>query len=332
MTENNLIPLFDEVLDFVELEPTQEEDVKTEDTGEDTPITEEIILEKENEVYAEGSDPAAISLYQEMKERGYVDPNDKFDGTWESFDEYFTTLPQKVLDSVIQELPDFSKNLVKFVATAGENITSEELINFVDKHLKAHSEDTNLDSLDSARSYLENVYKQSGLRASAIQSQLDDLEDSEELIQEAKKHYSENNSKKETEALIAEKENTNAEIKARQKAYAAELQKELVATGWKQEKIVEIQNTLSGSNFSNAIREITTSPKALVQLANFIKLYDPKQKNFNLDSFVKQVESKQTISLKEKLEKNQFGTGATNTKQNSKANPNEVEKLEPIFD
>lgn len=275
------------------------------------------------------TDPLAIAFYDQIKERGYVSEDSEFKGTWEELDEYFDSLPQQVLNLTIQSLPDLSKDVVKFIATAGQNITKEEMKNFFQTYFEEISDkETTIETHDDARDFLKSHYETLGMKPKAIVAALDSLEDDDELLDEAKKLFEEKNKTSKTQKLIENKESENKEIIQKNKERVELIQQEINSTGWKKEKIERVTEILS-KNFNSRLTEVINNPKAIVQLADFLDLFDPKSKQFDLTAYKNQIASKDTKGLKEKLIEASFSSGTTGTKHVN-VNPKQEDQLIPV--
>lgn len=316
--------------------PNVEETVKSTEEIVETVTPVEEIQESTETKYSENADPKAIAFFSELKERNYIiEKEDRpFDGTWESIDSYVEDLPQTVLNSVVENLPDLSKPILQFIAEAGDNITVDELKNFFKAHFEDLEEKTsNIETIDSARNYLEQVYKEQGIKPTLISVMLDKLEDDDSILDEAKAEMEKQSTKtRKVDELISNKSQENNQIKEQQVKFVQDVTTELKSSGWKNERIDKVQNVLKGQEFNNTLRDIVSNPKALVQLADFITYYNKDNKTFNLDVFQKQFETKQTISLKEKLEKNQFSSNSTSSTVSLPNTNKKYDKIEPVFD
>lgn len=298
----------------------------TEEVIEETQTVVET-TEEQTEVV---SDPKALAYFEELKERGYVPENMEFKGTWEELDEYFDTLPQQVLNSVISSYPKESKDIMKFIATAGQNVTKEEFKKF----FKTYFEEDNtveIDTLDSAREFLTEYYKGLGMKEKAIAVELDELEENDELLDKAKSIKDSRESK--VSKLIEEKEKENKELLEKQKEKVRLITEELKNTNWKQDKIERIRTLLTNENLNTVLLNAFNNPKATVQLADFLDKFDDKTKTFDLTAYKNQTLSSATKSLKEKLEKENFNSASLNTKHIDK-NPSEKDwsNLVPVID
>ncbi len=301
------LQIIDDLLPEIEIEEVKKEEQVVEETN----------VEK---------DPVALSFYEEMKNRGYFEEKD-FDGSWETLEKELDDFPNKVLASTIASFPDVSKDVLRYIATAGENITKEEMKGF----FKAYFEDEpeTISNLDDARNYLESYYKEQGLTQRAVTAMLDDLEDEDKLEEKAKEILSKK--EKKTDSLIEQKyeQNANLEKQARERVIAIE--EELNNTKWKPERIDKIKTVLQGNTINTILQDIVNNPKSLVQFADFMSYYDTKNKVFSLENWLKQAETTTVKSVKERISQNMMSSAGTNTKSEQK-NPNKLMDLIPIID
>ena len=104
-----------------------EEDVEiiadSNNESEESEVVEAPLVERN---YSENADPAAITVYEQLLEKGYVDETEEFDGTWDKLDSSLEYLPQKVLNSLVANTSDVSKDIIRFVFSA-DNITADEM-------------------------------------------------------------------------------------------------------------------------------------------------------------------------------------------------------------
>lgn len=330
MTDNlelnlEIIPDFD-LPEFKEEEVTRTE---VTDSSDEPIVLEETKTEvKEEEIV---SDPKAIAFFEELKARGYTSDNVDFKGTWEELDAYFDTLPQQILDSVIQGYPEESRDVLKFIAAAGSNLNKQELKSFFETYFQEQEEkETALETNDSARSYLEKHYKSLGLKDKNVSIMLDQLEEDDEILEEAKKIFEEKTKESKVKNIIASKEKETSEQLTAQKEKARLIFEELNSTGWKKEKIERVTKILSNETLNSRLADVFGSPKAIVQLADLLDLYDTKTKQFDLTAYNNQTLTSATKSLKERLEKENFSSSSVSTKHVN-TNPKEEWKiLEPI--
>lgn len=320
MTNDFEIPEFE--LPEIDIVVAENEDVDTNDNDNNDNINNDKPVGEVNEL--------ATAFYDQIKQRGYVSEDTEFKGTWEELDEYFDSLPQQVLNSTIQSLPDLSKDVIKFIATAGQNITKEEMKTFFQTYFEeVDQKETTIETLDDARDFLKSHYESLGaMKPKAILAALDSLEEDEELLDEAKRIFEEKTKASKTKELINNKESQNKEIQEKNKERVTLIQEELSSTGWKKEKIERVTNILS-KEFNSRLNDIISNPKAIVQLADFLDLFDTKTKQFDLTSYKNQAASKELKGLKDRLTEASFSSGGTNTKHVS-SNPLNKEELIPV--
>lgn len=274
-------------------------------TVEELNLEEEVIIPQTE---GETPDPLAQSVYEHFLEKGYFeeDPDKPFDGSFEYIDNQLSELPQKLLTSAIQELPQESQHLLKFVAAAGANLTRDELRNYFDAHLK-ETEEVKLETQDEARSFLEAELKAKGLRASAIQAQLDELEEEGQLMAEAEKIKKEK--PKLTDKLLSDKQKALADKAERERIFVSNIQKELLETKWAQARQDKITKTIPKAN--DILSKIVADPKAYIQFIDILTRFDGKQ--FDFEDLKKQGESKAASDLKEKIQRNGFSSAASSS-------------------
>lgn len=320
MEIDDLIPNFE-----LEEEKPIEQPIVEGTPAEDTPP----ITEDEPKQYEKG-DASAITFFEELKQRGYVDDGTEFDGSWEKLDNYLETFPQKVLDSVVQSLPDVSKDVMKFIATAGQNITKDEMQTFFKTYFEQESA-PEIKTADDARSYLTKVYKEQGLTDRATNVMLDDLEDDSKLEETAKKFLEKQQNK--TTQLIEAKQKEIEQQTNQIKQRTLQIEEELQATKWKPEKIASIKQMLVNNNINDRLRAIVADPKTFVQFADILSNFDITKKTFNFEKYINQLNSTQVLAIKDRVEKNMQNSSTMNTKSTEK-NPNSdyINTLVPILD
>lgn len=286
---SDLVPEFDlEGLQETEIVETQEKGaVETPEEKIEQPI-----------VYDESADANAVTFYDALKERGFVEADKDFKGTWEEVDKYIENLPQKVLDTVVEQSPDITKQVLKFVFASDKSIDKVELKSFMDTYLN-ELDSTEIVTLDAAREFLQKQYEKQGMRPSAIRAQLDELEDDEKLLDEAKAEQAKTTKK--SDDLIRSKQEQTDEFKSKQLAFVQSVNDEIKATGWQASKQHEIVQMFRTNKITNQLQDIFKNPKAFVQLANIVSMFDGKE--IKLDGIIKQEEGKITNGVKNAFEK-----------------------------
>lgn len=313
---NNNLPVFDIVL--------EEEDLNVDQVVEEQePKTEEIETGQQ-----EIADPLAYSFYEELVNRGYLDETSDFKGSWEELDSMIADLPQRVLNSVIATMPDESKQILKFVAAAGQDLTKDELKKFFNTYFEESSA-PDVSTNDSARAYLESVLEEQGLKPRAIQAQLDALEDEDALIEEAKKVL--NSKTASTEEIIRQKEQEVREKRQAQQNFVRSIQEEIKSQGWRPERVAKVQTVFSEVN--TILNQVASNPKAYVQLVDLLTYFDPNKKEFDLSVLTKKAESKAASTLKDNITKNGFSSSGSRSGSNivNDNNTNNLDNYEPII-
>lgn len=266
--------------------PTEVETPETVDTPE-TPET----------------DPLAQAAYEVFVEKGIFEQVEGFDGTFESFESQIEELPNKLLRKAVDELPEHSQQVLKFVVAAGTNLQKDEFEQFIREFITEQNA-PEVTSIDEARVFMENHLKSQGLRPAAIQAQLDDLEDTNELLSEAEKLLK--SREKKTDTLIQEKEAENKAIADSHKEFFANVQKEISETKWSKPQQDKVLKTIPKAN--EILQSSVANPKAYIQLVDFLSTFNGKE--FSLEAIERRGESKATSLIKEKLEKSGYSSAS----------------------
>ena len=273
---------FDEPLDVVDNDLVV--DMPTE-TGDDAPIKEEV---------PEEADDLPKILYEELTSRNLLltKEDDPFDGSIEWIEKQMDELPNRVQSNLLQSLPTEARDFVDLLLTK-PNLSKDDFKKFYDDFL--NDEQPTIETVDEARSLLEKVYAEKGLKPKAIQAQLDDLEDENQLLAEAQKEIQSKGSKvKET------LEQTKQEVAEQQKyfqTFLSDVQTEIKTFAPERQKAI---NKVA-PNVGQVVNEISTNPKAYTQLLDLLTYY--KDGKFDLSTFEKQGATKAITSLKDKLSK-----------------------------
>lgn len=306
--ENTEFPTFDELPQnevILQMEDIESSEVET---AAETVEDEVVSQEETAEVITE--DPLARATYEALVEKGVLSEDEAFDGTFEYVDSKLDELPNQLLKKAIDVLPTHSQSVLKYIAAAGDNLTEDELKSFMMEYL-GEMVQPDLTTLDSARAFLEDHLKSQGLRPAAIQAQLDDLEDSNELISEAEKLQA--SKPKKTEQLIQQKAEEQQQTIEAQKQFYTSIKTELSQTQWAKSQQDKVLQTIPKTN--QILSDVIKSPKAYIQMIDFLSKFDGKE--FNLADFEKRGESRATSSLKAKIEKSGFSSATTKTSGSS---------------
>ena len=254
-------------------------------------------------------DPLAQSVYEQFLEKGYIDDSEEFDGTFEFIDNQISALPQKLLNSAIQQLPQESQQLLKFIATAGSDLTKKELKEFYQTYL-AESDEIKFETQDEARAFLEADLRSKGFRDSAIRAQLDELEEEDTLLAEAEKIQKAKIKK--TDQLLSNKIEEKANREKEQRIFISGIQQELEKTKWAAARQTKISQTIPKAN--EILQQIISKPKAYVQFIDLLTKFNGSE--FDLEDFRKQGESRATKGIRDSIQKNGFSSaGTTNSSE-----------------
>jgi len=306
--------------------------------NDDTKVTPEKSDKPVNNEY----DDVATAVFEELVNNGIVQKGDKEKYNWDDINNavnhYREELPDMVAQSLVSQTPELAQTLIDYIFTKGQNLTEDDLKSFYNEYitdLNNANTEVNLSTVDEARGYLDNKYKEQGYRKSMIDAMLDALEDEEDnakaLFDEAKKvrdkEKSQNNS---TNILTAEKEQQSAR-KAQQQEFTQNVITELKNTGWNSTKINQIRSDLASKRTWDVLGSITNSPKGLVKLANLMNYWDNEKEDFILEDFVKQVQTKEVKSLKDKINEDMIKTGSSSGKTSKRTiSGNLWEHLTPV--
>lgn len=332
MEINNTIPDFDLdesaaiIIDLLETDDTNNNDGSNNDNLKDTTPDNNVDDDKQP---IEVSDTAK-ALYEQLVEENILTEDDDFDGSWEGLRNKVNELPQRILNTLIENKTDVTKDVLRF-AFSSDNITKEEMVNFIKTNLEElNAAETSIESMDEARAYLESVYKERGLKPKAIDNLLQSLEEDETLLDEAKEELekAQLKSKPKTEELIAQKEKEEFEQKQARINFTNSIINALDETGWKPNKINEIKQRISSNQVNPLLSEIFKSPKALVKLIDFIGYY--KNGDIVYDNFINNVETPKAKDFRYKLE-NAVSSPTTGTKSNLKDLNSDQDNLQAII-
>jgi len=304
MKIENLTFNLDDDPEVIVPEDTQEPVVEESDSPQDPPE------ENTEDAIEDDLEPLARATYEKYVELGIIEPVENFDGKFESIDSLMEDVPVKLLNQAISELPQQSHAVLQFITAGGSSITKEDIINFVDAWREETR--TSFEVEDEAREYLAVKLKEQGLKERAITAQLDDLDDEGELLNEANRRLSEENTK--TQKMIDAKKAERDNEKKLERQWFSAINEELKALNYSKTKSDNIQKTLSKAN--DILSSIYENPKAVIQLMDLLTKYNGKE--FDLSDIEKQGASKTTSKIQQALQSNSgksAGVRTTSTKQ-----------------
>lgn len=297
MNENQELELED---DSVVLDMDQFTEESVDEQTDESPIVTQALVDDTDEPVDNG-DLMAKATYEEFLERGYIteSDDDKFDGSFDWINKNLESLPQRVQQDLIQSVPQEGRDLIEFVLEAGQNLTKDKLVSFYKDYLS--DEQSSVETDDEAREFLESVYKTKGMRDKAIAAQLDDLEDENQLLTEAQKELSLQESK--VKKHIEEAKQMSAQQIKAQQDWNNSVEQHIQSLPAKQQKIV----AETANKARDIVNEVSGKPDAYVELLKFLSYY--KNGKFDLSTLEKEVATKTVSGLQNKLAAAKINTG-----------------------
>lgn len=280
----------------IEFAPLQEDPTQTELEVQETTDQEESV---EQETTQQEPDELAKFTYEEYKNRGLIieSEDNPFDGTLEWVEKQMDELPTIVQNNLISKLPTEARDFVDLLLTK-PNLTKDDFRQFYQDFL--NDESPVVETVDEARTFLESVYAEKGLKPKAIQAQLDDLEDEKQLIDEAKKELDKKGSV--TKANLQAVKQQEIEYQKQHTEFLTSVQTEIgTYNPVRQKAIKEI-----APNVGQIVNDISSNPKAYTQLLDILTYY--KDGKFDLSKFEKQAETKAVSKFKDRLSSVQIST------------------------
>lgn len=302
--DNLVFDLDDEQINFDQEELDEQPEVLEEEIETSDPIEEE---PQESPETNDADKVLARLTYDKYVSLGILEPDEKFDETFDYIETQLEDVPAKLLNQALSELSDEGRSVLEFISAGGNNITKDEIIAFVEAW-KEESR-TSFDVEDEARSYLEERYRKEGRKA--IGAQLDELEDNGELLAEANKLLQEENTK--TKKIIETKREQTREEKEAEKQWYSAIGEELKALNYSKKKVEQIQKTMPRG--TEVIHAAAKSPKAYIQLIDFLSKWNGKE--FDLSDFEKQAQSKTVNKIQEAISKTNISSGGAKTNATS---------------
>lgn len=299
---------FEDVNPFDEIDETQQ----------DGDQQEQGTIEVEQQEESEG-DPLATATYEALVERGLFVADDKFDNSFDYIESKLSELPDNLLKQAVESKPEFSKKVLDYILIANDNLTEVEFQSFIKEFIKEQDK-PDVSTADSARAFLEDHFSKQGIAAPAVQAQLDYLEDTSDIVKEAEKLLA--LVEKQTDKLIESKKQENEQIAESQKVFYAEVNSALKEFNWSQKQQDSVMATMNKSN--EIIQAVIKNPKAYVQMMDFMSKFNGKE--FDLEDYRKQGESRATSKFKEKIQNSGFTSQAARTEARQttdKNDPNE---------
>lgn len=302
---------------------------------QDESLDDEDIIKK----YGEDVNPVIVRHYEAIKDRLLLSDDFKFDGKniEEAYEQDTKNRNQAIAQNIINRLPEKAKAILETVLKNNEDVNPEtfDKILEISKKEVIVSFDTDDDDAnkENAKAFLTSVYKEKGLKDRVIKSMIEDLEDEDELIDEAKKEKEEVDKifAKEKQKEIEENNKRITQFRESAKQFKTSIEKTLEETNYSKDKVEQIKKTIFTVNKDNdtqlvsKIKQVYSNPKALIVLADLLNGYDEKTGAWKFEKFESQIKTEKVKEIKKSLEeKLSGGNGSRNTSQ-SRRNTTDVD-------
>lgn len=315
--EGNIMPDFDidqyEILDEPTImeppvEPEVKEEPKVETKVEDTSPEPKVESAPAPEVKTEDApeetgDPIATGVYQAMVEKGYVNENPEFKGTYEELDEIFEKMPEAIWSSVVSQLPDPVRHLLEYGFNKPD-ASVDDLSSFFNNYVKTDNATIDINDADGQREFLKKDLMAKGVSEDEAEDLIDVWEDKGTLAEKAKTQFEklQENKEKAREEAIAKAEEEKKQRQQQVKQFRDSIVSEIEKTEWKPQKKQQVINEIFQGELNRKSREIAKYPKALYQLADFMTYLNEETGEFDLDAFKTQALTPETQRVKNKLQ------------------------------
>lgn len=287
------------------------------------PVTEEVIEETPTiEV-----DPNAKAIFDIYRDEGFLTVDEKeFDGTYEGLRNALVKESQQlentVFNAIVKSPPDFAQPIVELVLTKGQDLTKEELLEFVNTLQDSPYSEDNLPAED----FLKNYYKKElDWDDEDIEDRIENLKDKEALDTEAKKLFKKwdtaRNSQSQQKLEEARQAKEQAKIQGEQ--FINNLSSTLLES-YQKPKAQQLYNEFSTGTFKQKLEQILVNPAHLHTLIDFVSYYDGK--DFNLDTYKKEAFSPSTDKIQKSVQK--YWSSSNPASSSVSADPSSKKKID----
>lgn len=351
--ETNLIPDFDGIDEMIiditeeelqdkkiapveeQQEQEQEEQEESAQGQEETKAPETVETpETVTTETATEEDGTALALYKTLIDKGILNEDKAYDGSWEKLDEYISELPQRIADDIIEEAPELTKKIIEFAFVSGENITKDSLKTFMKTYLddiEAATAEIDVSTNESARAFLKEHLSKS-LKPVAVEAALDAMEDDGSIIEEAKARAEEAKKQNNHQSLIDKQAEANRLAQERATQRTLGIQKELLSDKYSKEVVNQITSFWKNNDVNDIIREAFNNPKAFIQLNLLLHKYNKETKEFDFDSFIKEAATPAVNKIKNNILKDNFSSLPKTSTKKDVSPINKYESIEPIIE
>lgn len=266
----------------------------------ETPEVPETLETPETSNDEKSDNQISTVIYNELAEKGIVNLEEgKEEYTWDEINNglkyYSEDLPVRVMNSIIEAVPDTGKNLINYILSKQENLNSDDLRDYFKQHLDVISLPDSFNDDEEAKLFLRQEYKDK-FRTSQIEAMIDALEDEDALKEEANKLIAERKQRESQKAEEIRNKSYNE-----QKQFVQSLSNEFNALPWKQDRVQMVKDTIVSGNANDLLSKILKSPNGLIHMIDFAHYYNVDNDSFDLSAYVNTFNSKQAKSLKDKI-------------------------------
>lgn len=308
--------LFDSLIPFEEATPEDNLDI-IETPGEDI---EEEIESPDDSGDDIVEDDRVAAVYQYLVESGFVTELEDFKATPENLEPILDSLPETLFTAALSGVHEDAQDLLDYSFKLGPDASVEKLKEFFDAYIAPAA--LEIETEEDAYNFLKEELKQTKVFRTETQllKYLEDLQDSDELLDTAKEKLAEKK-----QAL---EDSRKAEIEA---VKQAEIERENQSRQFYQ----NIYNTVDELNWDNKRKQVVLkniepkevarknelimkSPMALVQLADLYSRFDEKTGQFDLTGFEMKTDSKKTQARKDELIKSKLESSLSKIRSQGK--------------
>lgn len=323
-------------------QPDPEEEEDDEEEFEDEPFEQEPFIIGEEEDDALQNLPldevkSAQATAEVLKQIGLILPESEINSYDDVEDLLKTQAPQAIANAMVDDLPDFGKNLALFVLNKGSELTREDIREFYNDFFADELVQTmsfSEDNLEDAKTFLKAEYKAKGMRESVINKTLDALEVEDELLDEANELLETKKKSLKTTEKAVETSQTAQQKREDEVAFIKTIRQEIVDTGWKKERQEKVLDVIANNKVSEIIRDALADPKSFVAFANLLSYYDFKTKNFDLTDFLAKAATKEVEKTRQSIFRDAFtskGSGGASDQAPNPSTRNKLAGLKPIL-
>lgn len=291
--------------------------------------SEEEEEEEEEETTKNKPEPeeGAEGVYKTLIDKGYIQEDEEFDGTYSKIDSYFDGIKTSTRESLLNEVPSTGKEIVEFILNGGDTLKDEDVLNFVQKY-NAANETVEVTEANAEEIVKEN-FKTLGFDDEMIEVNIELMRDKKLLESKAKEivESQKPDLTKEIEEVRVQRE----QKEAREREFFSNLNTEIESSKFSSKRKTEVQNAIRKDLVTDVILKAIENPKTYLQLVN-LALSFQEDKGFVVEEFVKQAATKEVKKLKENIVKDNFSnfkTSKTNAKQDKTSTFDKIQFVNP---